>query len=74
MDQESIRILDELREYDNVIEVDYRPDMQDVRTICGLFAGFERATSGTWYLILSGKAAIRTIDIVSVRRKEQVRV
>lgn len=76
MDQESLKLLDEIREYDDVVEVDFRhgvgKGMYDVRTVVGLYAGMERAHRGAWYLVVSGKATIRTIDIVSVRRKEPV--
>lgn len=68
MDQDSIRALDEISEFDDVIEVDYRPYMQERRTVIGLYAGLERADRGAWYLKLHGTATIRTIDVLAVRK------
>lgn len=72
MDGESIKVLDDIREFDDLIEVEYRPLKQEPRTIVGLYAGLQRARYGAWYMKISGKATIRTIDILSVRRKEPV--
>lgn len=71
MDQLSLCNLDDLREGDLVI-VEFRPLMQSVRSIMGIYGGLERAEKGSWYLKIAGKATIRTIDIVSVRTPEQV--
>lgn len=68
MDAASIAVLDNISEFDDVIEVDYRPYMQETRTIIGLYAGLERAERGAWYLLVHDKACIRTIDVVAVRR------
>jgi hypothetical protein len=64
----AINLLDDLNEYDDLVEVDFRVDVKDVRTITGLYAGLERAERGAWYLLLHGKATIRTIDVVDIKR------
>lgn len=68
MDQETIRLLDDLNEFDDVIEVDFRCNMDDVRTVAGLYAGLQRAGRGAWYLLVHGRATIRTMDVVAVRQ------
>lgn len=72
MDRESIKTLDDISEFDDVIEVDFRvpvgKGMDEVRTIIGLYAGLERAGRGAWYLLIHDRATIRTIDLLSVRK------
>ena len=85
MDADSIRVLDAIPEFDDVIEVDFRvpisPGVDDRRTIIGLYAGLERAKrgivcngkreSGAWYLLVHNTATIRTIDVLAVRKLTQ---
>lgn len=68
MDQASIDLLDDLDEFDDVIEVGFRSCMDETRSVVGLYGGLQRAGRGAWYLRVHGKATIRTIDVVSVRQ------
>lgn len=68
MDQQSIALLDNLTEFDDVIEVEFRCYLEEVRSVCGLYGGLQRAGRGALYLLVHGKAAIRTIDVASVRQ------
>lgn len=71
MHPDSIALLDDIREFDDLIAVDYRPYMQETRTVVGLYGGLERADSGAWYLVVHGKVTIRTIDLISIRKIKQ---
>lgn len=68
MDAASIDLLDNLTEFDDCVEVEFRVRMDDVRSVIGLYGGLQRASRGAWYLLVHGKATIRTIDVVSVRQ------
>lgn len=65
MDQDSIRILDDVNDLDT-IEVHYLTATGDMRTAVGFYAGLRRSVSG-WCLRLVQKPAIQTIDIQQIR-------
>lgn len=70
LDQTSLKLFDDLKPFDDVVEVEFEPLGFDVRCVRGLFAGYERSPCGAWYFKVKGKATIRTIDIVSIRKLE----
>ena len=65
MDQESIRICDEISCGD-VVEVHFRRWLHATRVIEGEFLKWD-CRCGTWYMVIAGKARIRTIDLQMVR-------
>ena len=64
-------VLDDLTEGVSIIEVDYRPQMADMKTAVGVYGGIKRSYFGNWYLKVQKRYPIHTMDVVDIRELKQ---